>query len=612
VDVGFPIAAARTPASLAGGPGEWVIGVEDGLVIGSGTLGAVADVAGLDPRVDAIVAETIVPTLVGGEAVVLRGAGWDALAAYHGLQMLSGRPPSGDELALGRRAAERAGWELGDRVTVQAAARPEVRTLSVVGIVKADGPEADEGFVDTDTGRALASLPPGYANVIRFRPETREAQAAVLQEAANLVVSGVAVQPADPPAGSLASAVVEVANLGAQEGSRIVYVRLNGDLLATAGVTVEAHKRELVTVMFVVPLGPLLIEVNPSTSGTATASPLQWAQEADGGVGDSATFQLTRDSGEAAAGVAAALYPDLAAASEDQSRIAEGLTDGEGRIRFGVDGPFVIGTVDEPRIFLEGAPLLVAAEVVVTDVWTVPSPVAVGQLATLYGRVHNPGSARAQGDVPGFIGPLEVGKASYDLAPGEAQTVSFPLYFGSQVSSVGVGNRTLALVAAPQDSEPAPPDPAAPPPERAPPPRSGAGIQSQVASRVLGDARQALVGLGGCALLSTLAVVYLATQRMLAGRRHVAGLLEALGQSQDAIRSRAAIEGAVLGALCLAVLLLPIKIAFWAMAEWGPAVFAHALPDPVGFLFAVQATAAFGAACAWAAYLAASRTADAA
>ncbi|HEX2065900.1 MAG TPA: hypothetical protein VHI93_03715, partial [Candidatus Thermoplasmatota archaeon] len=131
--------------------------------------------------------------------------------------------------------------------------------------------------------------------------------------------------------------------------------------------------------------------------------------------------------------------------------------------------------------------------------------------------------------------------------------------------------------------------------------QSGAGVQAQVANRALGNARTALVGLGGSAAASTLAIVYLATQRTLAGRRHAAGLLLALGQQPSQVRSRAALEGALLGGAAMALAIVPAKLAFLA-AGHGPPVFAHALPDPITPLFAVQAAAAFAAACALAAY----------
>jgi hypothetical protein len=604
VDVGFPAAAARTPASLAGGPGEWVVGVENGLVIGAGTNASVADVAGLDPRVEAIVAESIIPTLLGSHPVVLRGGNWTALADYHALGLGEGRAPRADEVVLGSRAAARYGWHIGDRLVVQGSARPEARVIRVSGVAQAAGPESDEGFVSQETGRELASLLPGQANVIRFRPETQEARAAVTQVPANLVVTGVRVDPPGPAAGSVATVLVDVANLGASAGSRTLTVRLNGDPLVTRDVPLGPHAKTRLLVPFVVPAGPLVTEVNPTSSDEASSSELVWTQEGTAVAGSSVTFTLRRNE-TAAAGVRAALYATIGDAQADGHPLQAATTDGAGQVQFVLDSDFVVATVDQPRAFIAGRVLSASGgAAVVTDVWTVPGIVPVATPATMFGRLRNPSAAAVDGEVPAYVGAVKIGSAPYHLGPGESATVAFPLYFLEPVANVTIGDHVLALTrpsAAAQGAGPAPSLPIAGVPEA----RPGTGVQTQVAARVLGDARQALVGLGGCALASTLAVVYLATRRTLVGRRHVVGLLEALGQGRDRIRGRAAFEGAVLGGFSLAALLLPVKLAFQAMAAWGPPVFAHALPDPIGWVFALQATAAFAAACAWAGYLAA-------
>ncbi|HEX2066502.1 MAG TPA: hypothetical protein VHI93_06795, partial [Candidatus Thermoplasmatota archaeon] len=159
VDVGFPAAAARIPAALAGGPGEWVLGAERGLRAGQGVDARVADVAGIDRNVSAIVAETVIATLLQGSPAVLRGGTWAALSSYHGLAVAEGAPP---------------------------------------------GPLGDEGFVDARTGRELGQLPPGHATLVRFRPQTEAAADAVLRGPAHIQVTRVALEPAQPAAGSIA------------------------------------------------------------------------------------------------------------------------------------------------------------------------------------------------------------------------------------------------------------------------------------------------------------------------------------------------------------------------------------------------------------------------
>lgn len=612
VDVGFPLAAARVPASLAGGDDEWVFGAEEGLHVGNGVPATVATVAGLDPRVGAVVAETVNPTLLDGRAVVVRGGEWAQLDEYHRFGRLDGDEPRGSEVVLGARAAARLDRGLGDVVRVQGSDRADLVALRVVGIVDAPGLLADEAFVDEPLGRRLADLPPGQATLLRVRPDTQGALDALAQTAPNLVVDGLAIRPDDPPAGSLAHADITVANLGSTAGQKRLTLRIGGEAVGHLDAVVPGHARRTVSMPFVVPSGAWQADVNPSADGDGGPGERAWSVPSQAVA--NASFEATLTAGgQPAPGVDVALYRGLAAASAGQATQAD-RTDTDGHVRFTAPAPgdWVVGTIGEPRAFARIDVVSAnATGLVVEAVWTEPALPRAGEQNKLFGQVRNPGSAPATGLVGAFAGTLRYADVNLTLQPGEVRVLSFVLYFADPVDSVGVGDLKLPLraqaVPAPPPAAPGEPAPATPEPAQPGQASPGATAQREVADRALGDARAILVGLATSAIATTLAVATLVTQRTLAGRQHVIGLLRVLGQGPDEVRQRAAAEGALLGAVAALAALLPGKLLFLALGAFGPAVFAHGLPDPVGWLFALQTTAAFSGVCALAAYFGAAR-----
>jgi hypothetical protein len=613
-DVGFPLAAAKVPASLAGGDDEWVFGAEDGLHVGNGVPATVATVAGLDPRIGSVLAETVNPTLLEGRPTVVRGGSWDQLADYHRLGAVDGSPPDVGQIVLGDRLARRLDADRGDYVTVQGSDRPDVLRLRVSGTVEAPGLLADEGFVAEPTGRRLADLPAGQASLLRVRPQTEKALAALQQTAPNLVVESLAIDPDTPAAGSLAFANVTVANLGAAPGQRALTVRVAEEAVGRIDAVVPGHARRSFRAAFIVPAGDWQVSVNPTTDGSGGASSLRWSVPASATVGQAFQATLLRDE-KPAPDVAVALFHDLEAAARGNA-IARSTTDADGHVFFTAPdaGDWVVGTTEGPAAY-DRVPVVAASAqgIVVEAVWTDPAAPRMNHANTLFGQARNVGPQRNATVLGAYAGLTRFAERAVELDPGETTVVSFTLYLIEPVPSVGVGNLTLTLgtqaptAPPPPTSDlggaPAPADPALPTGDAV----TGEVVQAQVADRALGDARAVLVGLAGSAVATTLAVVSLVTQRSLAGRKHVIGLLVVLGFDADRIRQRAAAEGAILGGLAALAALVPAKLGFLAFGAFGPPVFAHGLPDPVGWLFALQAVAAFAGVCALAAYFGAAR-----
>ncbi|MHB1261324.1 MAG: hypothetical protein ACYC2H_06375 [Thermoplasmatota archaeon] len=602
-DVGFPLAAAKVPAALSGGLDEWIFGADEGLQVGRGIGVGSAEILHLDERVEAALAETVAPTLLDGSPVVVRGGTWARLATFYGLHLVAGEAPGLYGIAIGDRLAERQGLDVGDTVVLQGGNGPTAFTLTVSGIARGPTLLRDEAFLAEPTGRWVAGVGAGQASLVHVRPDTKDALAALEQVAPNLVAPEIAIEPRAPVPGSIATAAVTVVNLGTQAGQRTLTLRLNGDAVATQTATVPGHGTVVVRIPFLAPDGHMRVEVNPEASGASSTATRTWDGPPTAQAG--LPFQaVLKDPDGPLAGVPVGLYRDLDSAAGDRPT-ALGTTGTGGEVTFTAPdaGSWTLGTRDADRVFTGIEVVGGAGQVTVESVWTEPASLVLEATNLLKAEVHNPGSEVAGARVPAFVGNLEFASYEVLLQPGESRVLSYNLYVIEMPTTVGVGGLNLTLGSQVASSAPPPAPPATVGDGL---PRRGADVQAQVADRALGDARAILLGLAGSAVVSSLALVALTTKRTLAGRRHVVQLLHVLGWTPERIAERAAAEGAVLGAAAALAAIVPAKLLFAAMAAWGPRVFAHSLPDPIGWLFSIQTVAAFAGVCALAAYFATS------
>lgn len=582
LDVGLPLSAAGVPAALAGGDGELVVGADSASITAGRTSEAPAHVMEADPAVDAIVAEVFVPTVMQGKPFVLRGGAWRDLADYHGLQLLEGDPPGAAEVALGQRGAGQLGLEVGGSAWVVGEGGRLAR-LTVSGIYDADGLLTDEGVIGLANARRLANLPEGVVHAVRLRPETPEARAAMNRDAPEVQVLQVSVLPRDAPAGSLATAVASVVNLSGVPGTRVLNLRIGGAAVTTASVSLPGYGEREVGLPFLVPAGSYAVAVNPETAGFGESNARSLTAPTGAVVGRGFVVEL-RDEGNAMQGETLALFANGTAAL-DSAPLATATTDEAGRATFTLSrtGLQVVATRDEDPAAVQVYGIATAdadrARFVVETAYTTPATPAPGQAATVAARVRNVGGVEGTQRVPFTIDGQDRGYKDVDLGPGEAATVELayaPRRSGESVTVLGVA------VTSPRASV------ADGPTVSLGPTAAGGSLQSQVADRLLGNARGVLGGLALTAAVSAIAVLVLSARRTLASRSGIVAVLATVWQPAE-IRRRAAVEGAILGAIGGIGGVLVAKAFIVLVASMTTVrAFGHALGDPYSLVFMVQ------------------------
>jgi hypothetical protein len=598
VDVGFPLAVAGVPQALTGGPGELVRTDSAASILGSRTDARAAEVARHEPSVDGASAEVLVPTLLRGQPVLLRGAAWPALSEYHGLRLVEGEPPTGGQLALGRNLAARLQMGVGDDVIIPGSARMLVRPMVVSGIFAGPNLLEDEAVATLGDGQDLAGLLRTQATVVRARPDSAEALAAMSRTGSDIRVVGLSMLPDRPSVGSLATAQVEVANLGPASGSRLLFVRVHDDAVAQLEASVPGYTTLTFHASFVVPSGDFSLTVNPTLAVPTRDSPVR-LEAAPLQFDDRPVTVRALVQGETAQGVPVALYANAQDAAAGAARLAENRTDGLGVAAFHVPaGSYVAASEHGAAVLVRVASQADAdvGRIVVERLWLQPAEPGPGQAATVYARVLNVGGAQAEGIVPILLDGAEVSLAAVRLAPGQVTTVEARIAPSAGTHTLAAPGQELSFrTAAPAGTA-----------------LSGVGVARRsetlarsAADEALGDARAVLLGLGGTALASSLALVHLAVARTVHHRRGVFPIFWSLGLEPDRLRRRATLEAAAMG-LAAALVAGAVAHLLFAVArslQW-PLAFGHTVPQPISLPFVLQAAVAFSVACAVATYIA--------
>lgn len=586
LDVGLPLAASGIPASLAGADGEWVLGGTTTSITSGRALEAAANVMALDPDVEAIVAETFVPTTLSGSPFLLRGGSWSALSEYHGLALADGRAPRSGEVALGVRAAKAFDLGLGDTLVV-AGETGLLGRFDVVGLIDGPGLVPDEGLLEAGDARRMANLPAGTVHALRVRPETPEAIEAVRRDTPRIELQTLRIEPDNAPAGSLAVAVVEGANLGGGAGSRVLQLRINGLSAATATLSLGPYQRGSASLPFVVPAGTYDAQVNPETTGNGAPSEYAFQGPLSLAEGASAVFVLQGPDGPAA-DIPVRAYASLVDAALGTAVQQQGVTDAEGRVT-------VLGNRTGQLVLVAGdalaswdAYVVAAADAQravakVETVYLVPAAPVAGQQATIAARVRNVGGADGTLRFDFQVAAARVAYQDVPLASGEGRTLTQAYVVqrtGSPATVNGVGATSPASIGTGQ--EPADPGKA----------QHGGALQAAVADRLLGNARTVLGGLAVTAGTAAIAVLVLAVQRTMAQRAGILAVL-ATAWTPAEIRRRAALEAGILGFLGGVLGLAVAKLALFVLGSVvAVRAFGHALPDPFSPLFILQVSAA--------------------
>ncbi|MGB0652315.1 MAG: hypothetical protein ACPGQL_03860 [Thermoplasmatota archaeon] len=601
VNVGFPLSAALVPAAVAGEDGEVVVGADAGLVLGGRASAALPEIMQHDPAVEEIVGEVVVATVITGEAVILRGGDWDALADYHDLELRSGEIPGEGEILLGQRLSDRLGVHAGDRLDVPAAHHAHVLSLRVVGTYDATGLLADEAIVDLATGQHLAGLTLEQVTVVRARPDSAALEAALDRRAPRLEVIDLHVSPEEPVPGALVTLGIDLVNLGQTAGSRLLPVRVDEQVVTTVTARVDGRSFGTVEARFVAPEGPFLLEVNPSEEVSVGASGRELLIEDVVPLGRPVNITVQQE-GQPVADAQIALFARLEHVHGDEARepAAAARSDAEGRavLEPPRTGTWFIAWMDEEgpvqvrELLVTDPANQLTAQIIVEHLSIQPERPGAGDQAAASVTLRNVGGVAGRATFPVSLGNLALPEVQVDLEPGRRTTVEVPFAGPGVIEELRVGGE--ALVVRPGVDEPPPPVSSG---------TGAAAIQQQVADEVLGDARRTLLYLAGTALAGSTAIVLLATERSLGGRRHVLSTLGALGLDAPAVQRRAAAEAAVLAAVAFAAACVVVGLLAWVPTwiQW-PLVFGHVLPNPVSWLFALQGAALFAAAAALAAY----------
>ncbi len=587
LDVGLPIAASSVPAALAGEDDEWVVGAAAASLTSGRANEAPAAVMAQDPAVDAIVAEVFVPTVLRGHPVIARGADWDSLSQYHGLELAEGDAPRGGEIALGSRAAAALEAEVGDALVLPGVNGILAR-LEVSGIYRSAGLLGDEAVLSMGDARALAELPGGTVHVLRMKPDSKAAREALERSEPMVTFASLRVEPASAPAGTVATAFLDAANLGGAPGSRVANLRVGNESVATTIVRLAAYESRTVALPFVVPAGPYELKVNPEASGEGSAPKRELRGPAGAVVGEAATFTLLAN-GAPRAGATVALYGSLEDAALGVGPLASAVTDANGNVslappRAGALAVASHDAVGSATLALYGIAAANATRslLVVEAAFVEPGTPIPGQPAVASARVRNAGGVAGTERVEFTADGLRLGLQDVTLAPGEARTVaaeyvprsrSLPEANGVRASGAASTQVAGAVVDAGDV-------------------RAGAALQQDVADRLLGNAGAVLGGLAVTTAAAALVVLVLATRRTMAARRGIVAVLATVWTPAQ-IRRRAATEGAVLGGLAGVVGVAGAKAFILLLgAVTTVRAFGHALPDPYTPLFMLQVAAA--------------------
>lgn len=624
VDLGFPLAASMVPGAVAGQRGELVLGQTanvDGdslLATGGRVSRAPADALVDDPSLDAVLGEVIVPTTIRGEPVMVRGGTWGHAVKYHGFHLESGTPPGASQIVLGTAVASRLGLGAGDVVLVPASTRPVAFALTVSGILAGPTILEDEGYVMLSTGQDLAGLAPTDVTLVRARPDTLDAITALTRTEPELRVTSITHTPHVPAAGELVTVQVHLVNLGGRAGERPLYARINDEVMSRTVARLDGYARGNVTMHLVAPAGPFTLSVNPSEDVQVQRAAARLLVP-DIAFGD-ASLRIAAADGTGLAGRTVALYPSLDAVAARQAPLDKAVSDANGRL---VLGPLAPGTFVAALLEPDGTtPSGVVASLTAGDpahaheAWIVveevfmdpPRPVVQGE-ASLVVRARNVGGLPGDGlIVVATVLDEELAQRPVALLPGRGASVltAVPIATIDAQVQFKVDNvtYTFATSAAPQGAD------VGPVPRLPGSVRSSQAVQKQVADAVLVQARQALVAIGATAMLASLAVVHMATERSLRGRMHALRALHGLGLDAPRLRSRAAFEAAALGGAAGLVAAAGAFVLFAVLEAIGwPVVFGHRLPNPVDWAFAIETAVTFAAVAGIAAYRVARRLA---
>lgn len=522
--------------------------------------------------------EIFAPTVLGGRAVLVRGVSWEGLERLEGDDLvLDGVPPlERGQAVAGHRLAASLGLAIGDAVLVPSAYGASTERVEVVGVVRGLGLLGDELLVPLETARALTGIPADKVNLVRFRydPAALENLTGEAPLPGGVVVTRLLVAPLLPVPHEEATATVRVINFDPIERARHLTLRVNGEPVADAWVTLGPQEATSVRLPFrVPPTGVVRLEVNPTRNVATGEAAYRFEAPAVTPLGEPLDVRVLED-GAPASGVTVRLLE------------AEATTGADGRAHL------VPAALGNHSLEAAGAAGRGARPILVVE----PSDLHRGRLVveSLSGPpsitrgpwegaavVTNVGGALFDGTLTLPVDGETQNASAVRLVPGERARVPVSLAVGQGTHEIGPeGARLVVTVAAPpREGAPGSDPPPSPPPSGTPgsggpgrgeggTPDGGPMVEELLVLRrelarergVLDvDPTQAFLGdtfenLNAAVTLVTLATVLhaglvttAAVQRDLEERAPTVGTLAAIGAARGSLRARAAREYLLVG-----------------------------------------------------------------
>ena len=154
---------------------------------------------------EAVSPEVLAFAVLRGQPALVRGVDPAPFAAIERILGLPSAPLAGPWSFVGERLASRLGLAAGDEIVLTGSTVPRIAIFPVLGVLRDDGPAADEVLVSLDSGRFLAGLGSAAVHSVRVRSADLASLLAYLQASgASVHVSGPGMDRADvnsdPPA----------------------------------------------------------------------------------------------------------------------------------------------------------------------------------------------------------------------------------------------------------------------------------------------------------------------------------------------------------------------------------------------------------------------------
>lgn len=542
------------------------------------------------------------PTVIEGRPAIVRGVDWSLLSKLDRVRILEGRPPAAlGEAVFGQRLAEKLDADVGSSYWVPSPYLSAALAVKVVGIAKAPGILADEALVSLESARALTGLPRDEVNIVRIALNTSFVARTPLSIPNDVVVAELELRPPVPVANETAEVAVRVLNFASEPRSHRLTLRVNEQVVAETNVVVDGYREHVERYPFRVPsAGLLTLKVNPTLVVDPERPAYDVSSPSPVVVNAALTIRVLTASGEPAQNVNVGL--DSASSATDSTGHVVLVPTQVGNRTILVDGP--AGRGAEPVLVVFEQDLDQPRLVVRAVDGPTRQPVGTWSGTVL---VENLGGRTFQGSLPLLVNGTTRNMTEVTIPPGVTQRVAITLDLAKGGHNIGPPDLALHVEAFdPAEEKPAPTEP---PPEREQKSEIERLLDRRRAQRppALASSSDAIVGflgdtyenLNAAVTIVTLAtflhaalIIFITIHREVEERGPTIGTMAALGGSRGSLRTRAALEYAIVGiAGALGGTFFGIGMAWGASAAGFLQGFGHTLSPHANLVFELRVAA---------------------